>query len=207
MQVSYSGCSAGGTSVELIRSAQSETSQRGGSPMKPLSIAAAGLAVLIAGAVPGKAATIKETYDFTATGSASSPVNPWDGSFTITFDPTASGNLGPFALDAFSSNLPASYSPFVYIQANNFIVVGDDCNTLDCVAGPNKAFLDFLVDPSGNPLSSAVAINDEFGSNLSVTLASTPLPAAFPLFASGLGALGLLGWRRKRKGAAAIAAA
>jgi hypothetical protein len=27
----------------------------------------------------------------------------------------------------------------------------------------------------------------------------TPLPAAFPLFATGLGALGLFGWRRKRK--------
>jgi hypothetical protein len=27
----------------------------------------------------------------------------------------------------------------------------------------------------------------------------TPLPAALPLFATGLGALGLLGWRRKRK--------
>jgi hypothetical protein len=35
---------------------------------------------------------------------------------------------------------------------------------------------------------------------------STPLPAALPLFASGLGVLGLLGWRRKRKGAAALAA-
>ena len=34
-----------------------------------------------------------------------------------------------------------------------------------------------------------------------------PLPAAFPLFATGLGMLGLLGWRRKRKNAAAIAAA
>ena len=33
----------------------------------------------------------------------------------------------------------------------------------------------------------------------------TPLPATLPLFASGLAALGLLGWRRKRK-AAAIAA-
>jgi hypothetical protein len=35
--------------------------------------------------------------------------------------------------------------------------------------------------------------------------AATPLPAALPLFATGLGALGLLGWRRKRK-AAALAA-
>jgi len=36
-------------------------------------------------------------------------------------------------------------------------------------------------------------------------LANTPLPAALPLFATGLGALGLLRWRRKRK-AAALAA-
>ena len=36
--------------------------------------------------------------------------------------------------------------------------------------------------------------------------AATPLPAALPLFATGLGAMGLFGWRRKRK-AAALAAA
>ena len=36
-------------------------------------------------------------------------------------------------------------------------------------------------------------------------LVPTPLPAALPLFASGLGALGLLGWRRKRKSAALAA--
>ena len=34
------------------------------------------------------------------------------------------------------------------------------------------------------------------------TLATTPLPATLPLFATGLAALGLLGWRRKRKAAA-----
>jgi hypothetical protein len=34
----------------------------------------------------------------------------------------------------------------------------------------------------------------------------TPLPAALPLFATGLGALGLLGWRRKKKAATAMAA-
>jgi hypothetical protein len=37
-------------------------------------------------------------------------------------------------------------------------------------------------------------------------LVTTPLPAALPLFATGLGGLGLLGWRRKRKASAAIAA-
>jgi hypothetical protein len=31
------------------------------------------------------------------------------------------------------------------------------------------------------------------------TTSATPLPAALPLFATGLGGLGLLGWRRKRK--------
>jgi hypothetical protein len=33
------------------------------------------------------------------------------------------------------------------------------------------------------------------------------LPATLPLFATGLGAIGLLGWRRKRENAAAIATA
>jgi hypothetical protein len=28
---------------------------------------------------------------------------------------------------------------------------------------------------------------------------ATPLPATLPLFATGIGGLGLLGWRRKRK--------
>lgn len=40
---------------------------------------------------------------------------------------------------------------------------------------------------------------------IQVGVNAVPLPAALPLFATGLGALGLFGWRRKRK-AEAIAA-
>ena len=36
---------------------------------------------------------------------------------------------------------------------------------------------------------------------------ATPLPAALPLFATGVGGLGLLGWRKKRKNATVLAAA
>ena len=41
--------------------------------------------------------------------------------------------------------------------------------------------------------------------NTSDAVGATPLPTALPLFAAGLGGLGLLGWRRKKK-AAALAA-
>jgi hypothetical protein len=43
--------------------------------------------------------------------------------------------------------------------------------------------------------------------DFAVFSAATPLPAALPLFATGLGVMGLLGWRRKRKNTTAIAAA
>jgi len=43
------------------------------------------------------------------------------------------------------------------------------------------------------------------GVPVSFEVNAVPLPAALPLFATGLGALGLLGWRRKKK-AAALAA-
>ena len=54
---------------------------------------------------------------------------------------------------------------------------------------------------SGNP-SYAFGID-----NLQFNVATVPAPAALPLFVSGLGVMGLLGWRRKRKKAAAMAAA
>jgi hypothetical protein len=41
------------------------------------------------------------------------------------------------------------------------------------------------------------------GTSTAIQVSATPLPAALPLFTTGLGALGLLGWRRKRKSAAA----
>ena len=41
---------------------------------------------------------------------------------------------------------------------------------------------------------------DDFGANFQfAAVSAVPLPAALPLFATGLGALGLLGWRRKKK--------
>jgi hypothetical protein len=57
-----------------------------------------------------------------------------------------------------------------------------------------------------NTIGGGCGVGTGEGSNGLNGVIVTPLPAALPLFATGLGALGLLGWRRKRKNAAALAA-
>jgi hypothetical protein len=55
--------------------------------------------------------------------------------------------------------------------------------------------------------SAEYIVFDDITLGASSPVGATPLPAALPLFATGLGLTGLLGWRRKRKASAAIAAA
>jgi hypothetical protein len=52
-----------------------------------------------------------------------------------------------------------------------------------------------LADVTGAPLASVTE---------NINAAATPLPASLPLLATGLGGLGLLGWRKKRKAARAV---
>ena len=63
---------------------------------------------------------------------------------------------------------------------------------------------------SADPLAFSLILDDApaefFGSFTTGAAVPTPLPAALPLFATGLGGLGLLGWRRKRKNASLVAA-
>ena len=66
-------------------------------------------------------------------------------------------------------------------------------NSYDAPVGP--------ISNSMNPAGTVINVAD-----VSLT-ANTPLPAAFPLFATGLDAMGLFGWRRKRKNFAALAVA
>jgi PEP-CTERM motif len=56
-----------------------------------------------------------------------------------------------------------------------------------------------VVDAEGNRTGETYAVNP-------FTIEAVPLPAALSLFASGLGVMGLLGWRRRRKMAKAVAA-
>ena len=85
------------------------------------------------------------------------------------------GSTCPDRLDAYQITLPASFAG----------------NTLVSIMfnGSNAG------NPQGQPFLAALTAETPGTS-------AVPLPAALPLFATGLGALGLLGWRRKKKVAA-----
>jgi hypothetical protein len=83
-------------------------------------------------------------------------------------------------------------------------------NTHGFLFNLNNDTFQILDDPSGIGTTTLNGINDlnqlvgfyvanENTIGLLADPTVTPLPASFPLFATGLGALGLLGWRRKRK--------
>jgi hypothetical protein len=67
---------------------------------------------------------------------------------------------------------------------NLFFTAAGDISTLN---NQNPYFYFYGLSPSEAPVTGTVSIN------------TTPLPTALPLFATGLGGLGLLGWRRKQK--------
>jgi len=78
--------------------------------------------------------------------------------------------------------------------------------TFSFLAGSSSVTLSFASTVTSNGTSNPIpafgpALDDVSISERVGAPAETPLPAALPLFASGLGAMGLFGWRRRRKSA------
>jgi hypothetical protein len=101
------------------------------------------------------------------------------------------------------------YGDYTYHDSSGYPC--ESCNVADVIAGLSDYW------PVGTPSweinrpicgvgNDCYQFYDENIGSFLVRNVVTPLPAALPLFATGLGAFGLLGWRRKRKVMAALAA-
>jgi hypothetical protein len=122
--------------------------------------------------------------------------------------PSAFTNPSPLPFDTFcGSNCLVTSNSFTVtagaITAYNFEVTSTTLTGLwSLVLGASE---DSFSNGTGANQINLITQGTQSGTTFNPvgTTGATPLPAALPLFATGLGALGLLGWRRKRKAALA----
>jgi hypothetical protein len=131
-----------------------------------------------------------------------------NGSFTLDFTHTSvDTSKGVYGVGFdFVNNGPPLFSP----QYTAFITFGDKSSVnelLPIELQPQTGFFgvtsDLLIASIALGLPDGGTTQSGFFAESNLTIgAATPLPTALPLFATGLGALGLLGWRRKAQAVA-----
>ena len=136
----------------------------------------------------------------TALGATSGPLTltPVSFSFSDGLQTISNTNATAALFSDFYTN--ASGVPISWAIA--LVTSGGSNNIGSCVTNASVTCMPGDFD-QGNFGMSTGTVNNDPGS---WAVTETPLPAALPLFATSLGAMGLLGWRRKRKGVSAIAA-
>lgn len=152
----------------------------------------------------GNAAATSAPYSVLNAGGSSSPA-------------TATYNVGSSTF-TFLWGSPNSYNEVAFYTGPNGtgsvidVVSGEttyyDGQNLACFSSTcGQTLFDLVTFTVSSGTIGSVVLTDTGAAAFEYGVSATPLPAAFPLFASGLGVMGLFGWRRKRKNSAALAAA
>ena len=93
-------------------------------------------------------------------------------------------------------------SPQTLSVSINSVAMGDFTAPVDMNSIYWKSWIpesvSFVATSTSESLAFSSTTNFDIGLD-NVQITQTPIPAALPLFATGIGGLGLLGWRRKRK--------
>jgi hypothetical protein len=114
------------------------------------------------------------------------------------FGPVISTSAPGQSLSA--SDLPANTNATVI---GSLVTFGLGEVSFDVAPGAPAEILSIVFNTNSNNTSaldpSGALIPLDFSNGQITIRSATPLPAALPLFATGIGGLGLLGWRRKRK--------
>ena len=145
--------------------------------------------------------TVANPADF-GRGAAPSPLL----ALNTLFDQVMIRFSSPTVLTGFGAEL--DHSSFGDLFEMNVLLLDENGKAISTLPGfvpSGTTVLDYSFAPI---IVSAVLIpsGSKFYDNINITeaaVAETPVPAALPLFASGLGALGLVAYRRKRKAAQA----
>jgi len=145
--------------------------------------------------------------DFKFSAGAGAPANflpsPLDATGTI--GPVAITNLSPGGSVPFSGNIPLTPATLAVVGSlAGFLGPGTFNALVSTLTGETVQGGGGNIAFNGSTLATP-QIDLTYTFEIAGPNGSTPIPGALPLFATGLGALGLFGWRRKQKTAAPAA--
>jgi hypothetical protein len=182
--------------------------------MTKLLVAVITFAAILASAAPVQAVSF--TFSFTNV----PPVGTVDGTVTGRIDGLAPTGISAATAVFVTSSPPGVFYPLsasdnilaqpnLAIFSNSFTVTSGVLTATDFGAGftlPTGDAVGLRLGPTQFNLRTITGPNNLERSMVSfdatfVPVSEVPLPAALPLFATGLGVLNLLGWRRKKKAA------
>jgi hypothetical protein len=126
-----------------------------------------------------------------------SPTYLYFGNGVVGFTDTTTQSFGTI-LTAFNTN---GVAPFTFGTYYNLATLSAPQGPV-AVTGTELRTADRITFANGSYIGTGLGLGLSNQSNSISVETTTPLPAALPLFASGLAGLGLLGWRRKRKAVA-----
>lgn len=142
------------------------------------------------------------------------PANFVLGNLSVTLDPTVNvSNALTATLDFID---PITFSGpliFTYSVAGDLLTIGGFSSAGGISVGDDDFLLTITGFTSGSPIATtfgysqsgifnAFLAEDRHAYVVATPVATTPLPAALPLFAAALGGLGFVGWRRRKSAAA-----
>jgi hypothetical protein len=182
-------------------------------------------ALMTVAAMLSSSPTYATTYYFEFTGTGTEGGGEVAGTVTGALDGSVSGSTFT-ATEVFIDSYPSglglgtsqlSGTPFIWdsfpLDTSGKIISADAEFLSENVTGGmggNDLCINVCTSPNNTSLRNVydgLFVATDNAVTFSDTPFATPIPAALPLFATGLGALGLLGWRRKRESHAVIAAA
>jgi hypothetical protein len=187
--------------------------------MRVVSFAGALLLGSLLSAQSAAASTITRTIGFTAHdfttiyGSVPAPINPVSGSFTLTFDPTLVYANQTSGILLNGINIPADGVPvFSYVpHFGDMMTIGmalaGDHNGVNL--GTNDFILNFSLTAPNIPLNAGFGYSQLgdadwfFTSHVAITQVNqAPIPGSVLMLLTSLGAMGGIGFLRKRSAAA-----
>jgi hypothetical protein len=154
-------------------------------------------ATTITNGAPNEVSTIISDNTGLVSGQAVTITNPTPVTLGAAFTKTFTTALGTFT-ENLTVTLVSPAAASLGISASGTITETTLISGSLLTSAP--VFYSAAYTQNGGP---GAQINASFNDSTTAPPSGTPLPAALPLFATGLGAMGLLGWRRKRKKAAA----